>query len=117
MGSVSEKMRHFLALSVMLANNSAATPSTAKIGLDKNRHLWYNTPMPNEPPDDLVCRTYPYAYGYTIGRISVLLDNAEQIALDSQTISKPAELRNNIDKIHSLIRSTHLTLTSIKVQN
>lgn len=101
----------------MLATNSAATPSTAKIGLDTNTNFWYNTPMPNEPPDELVYRTYPYAFGFSLGYVSLLLDESEKIMLDSQTMSKPAELRERIKTIHSLIRATHLTLTSIKVQN
>jgi len=65
--------------------------------------------------DDLVNRTYPYAFGYTLGYVSVMLDKSEQIMLDSQTISKPAELRERIKKLHALILNTHNELNRIKV--
>ena len=69
------------------------------------------------PNDDLVHRTYPYAFGYCLGRISRLVDESEKIMLDSQTMSKPAELRERISKLHSLVLATHLELTSIKAKD
>lgn len=73
--------------------------------------------MPNEPPDDLVCHTYPYAFGYCLGRISRLVDESERIAIDSQTMSKPVELRERISNLHSLVLATHNELNSIKVHD
>lgn len=65
--------------------------------------------------DELANRTYPYAYGYCLGYVSLLVDESERIMLDSQTISKPAELRERINKLHALIRNTHNELNRIKV--
>ena len=65
--------------------------------------------------DELANRTYPYAYGYCLGYVSLLVDESERIMLDSQTISKPAELRERINKLHALIRNTHNKLNRIKV--
>lgn len=66
--------------------------------------------------NDLESRTYPYAYGYCLGRLSMLVDESEKIMLDSQTISKPQQLRDSIDKLHALVRNTHNELNRIKVQ-
>ena len=101
----------------MLARHSAETPSTAKIGLDKRPEIWYNTPMQDDPPDDIVDCTYPYAYGYCLGYLSVLLDRSEQIMLDSKSIDKPNDLRKSIHHLHALIRNTHNKLNQLKVKN
>ena len=65
--------------------------------------------------DDLVYRTYPYAYGYCLGYVSLRVDESERIMLDSKKINKPNELRDNINKLHALIRNTHNELNRIKV--
>ena len=65
--------------------------------------------------DELANRTYPYAYGYCLGYVSLLVDESERIMLDSKKINKPNELRDNINKLHALIRNTHNELNRIKV--
>lgn len=67
--------------------------------------------------DDLVNRTYPYAFGYCLGYVSVMLDKSEQIMLDSKSLTKPNDLRKSIHQLHALIRNTHNELNQIKVQN
>ena len=67
--------------------------------------------------DELASRTYPYAYGYTLGYVSVMLDKSEQIMLDSKSLTKPNDLRKSIHQLHALIRNTHNELNQIKVQN
>lgn len=65
--------------------------------------------------NDLESRTYPYAYGYCLGRLSMLVDESEKIMLDSKKITKPNDLRDNINKLHALVRNTHNEINQIKV--
>lgn len=66
--------------------------------------------------DDSANRTYPYAYGYCLGYISLLVDKSEEIVHDSKTLTKPNDLRKSIHQLHALIRNAHNELNRIKVQ-
>jgi hypothetical protein len=71
--------------------------------------------MPNEPPDTIETRTYPYAYGYCLGYVSVMLDKSEQIVFEAKNIDNPKELRLRVNRLHALIRNAHTELTRLNV--